>query len=215
MEIASETANQQVTLKIKKKNFVRRLYDWVLHWAETPYGSWALFILAFAESSFFPVPPDVLLIALAISVRDKAFKFALICSIASLLGGIIGYIIGFGFWNIASNYFYTYVPGFSHEAFNAVKGLYQRWDFFIIFTAGFTFIPYKIFTISSGVFEINFLGFIIASAFGRSARFFLVGGLIWKFGAPIKNFIDKYFNTLATIFVILLIGGFLLIKYLF
>lgn len=213
MEVTSETDKPTIAVPMVKKGFIRRLYDWVLHWAETPYGTWALFILAFAESSFFPVPPDVLLIALAISVKDKAFKFALICSIASLLGGIMGYVIGFGFWNIASHYFFTYVPGFSQEAFNTVKMLYKKWDFFIVFTAGFTFIPYKIFTISSGVFEINFLGFVIASALGRSARFFLVGGLIWKFGPPIKMFIDKYFNLLAILFAVLLIAGFVLLKY--
>ncbi|MFQ6115136.1 MAG: YqaA family protein, partial [bacterium] len=197
----------------EKKNIVRRLYDWVLHWAETPYGAWALFLLAFAESSFFPVPPDVLLIALAISVKEKAFKYALICSVASLVGGILGYIIGFAFWSVASDFFFAYVPGFSHEAFDTVGELYNKWDFFIIFTAGFTFIPYKIFTISSGVFGINFLGFIIASASGRSARFFLVAALIWKFGPPIKVFIDKYFNLLATVFALLLIFGFVLIQY--
>jgi len=91
--------------------------------------------------------------------------------------------------------------------------LYNKWDYFIVFTAGFTFIPYKIFTISSGVFGINFVGFVLASAIGRSVRFFLIAGLIWKFGQPIKKFIDKYFNLLATLFVILLIFGFILIKF--
>jgi membrane protein YqaA with SNARE-associated domain len=216
MRIISEaTKQQEAVISYERKNIVRRLYDWVLHWAETPYGAWALFLLAFAESSFFPVPPDVLLIALAIAVKEKAFKFALICSVASLLGGILGYIIGFGFWNITSDYFFTYVPGFSQEAFETVRELYKQWDFLIVFTAGFTFIPYKIFTISSGAFGINFWGFIIASAIGRSARFFLVGWLIWKFGAPIKGFIDKYFNLLAMLFVALLILGFVLIKYVF
>lgn len=195
------------------KNIVRKLYDWVLHWAETPFGGYALFFLAFAESSFFPIPPDVLLIALIISVRKKAFHYALICSVASLIGGMFGYYIGFSLWSITSHFFFTYIPGFTHETFSKVQDLYNKWDYFIVFTAGFTFIPYKIFTISSGVFGINFIGFVLASAIGRSARFFLIAGLIWKFGLPIKKFIDKYFNLLATLFVILLIFGFILIKF--
>lgn len=197
-----------------QQNIIRRLYDWVLSWAETPYGGYALFILAFTESSFFPIPPDVLLIALTISVRQKAFKYALICSVGSLLGGVFGYYIGFGLWHVLSDYFYAYVPGFSDEIFQEVQDLYRQWDFLIVFTAGFTFIPFKIFTVSSGVFEINFAGFLAASAISRSARFFLVAGLIWYFGPTIKSFIDKYFNLLALAFVFLLIFGFILIKFL-
>jgi len=204
---------EPITNKPQHVNIVRRLYDWVLHWAETPFGGYALFVLAFAESSFFPIPPDVLLIALAMSVRSKAFKYALICSAASLFGGIFGYYIGYGLWQVTSDFFFSYVPGFTPGAFEKVQDLYNKWDFLIVFTAGFTFIPYKIFTISSGVFEINFLGFLAASLISRSARFFLIAGLIWKYGAPIKKFIDKYFNLLATAFVILLIFGFILIKF--
>lgn len=214
MQEATPTARGEITsINTEKANMIRRLYDWVLHWAETPYGSWALFFLAFAESSFFPVPPDVLLVALGISVREKAFKFALICSIGSLLGGLFGYLIGYEFWNITSHFFFTYVPGFSEHTFDLVQELYKKYDFLIVFTAGFTFIPYKIFTISSGVFQINLFLFLLASALSRSARFFLVSLLIWKFGPPIKDFIDKYFNLLATLFIILLILGFILIKY--
>ena len=198
---------------MENKNIVRRLYDWVLSWADTPHGATALFILAFAESSFFPVPPDVLLIALAIGQRTKAFKFALICSSASLLGGVFGYVIGQQFWAVTSDYFFQYVPGFTAERFTQIQNLYSDYDFLIVFTAGFTFIPYKLFTISSGVFDINFVGFVIASAISRSARFFLISALIWKYGDPIKSFIDKYFNLLASLFVILLVVGFVLIKY--
>lgn len=201
--------------KAKTANIVRRLYDWVLHWADTPFGTYALFFLAFAESSFFPVPPDILLIALALSAREKSFRYALVCSVGSLLGGMLGYYIGFGLWGLTSQFFFTYVPGFTHETFDKVQQLYVQYDFLIVFTAGFTFIPYKIFTISSGVFGINFLGFFVASLISRSARFFLIAGLIWRFGAPIKRFIDKYFNLLATLFVILLILGFILIKFAF
>ena len=211
------------TIKTKdKKNVVRRLYDWVLHWAETPYGALALIILAFAESSFFPIPPDVLLIVLVLGARQKAFKYALYCSLASVAGGIFGYGIGhFLWWNLdgtsftgIANFFFANIPGFTTELFYNIKAAYDKWDFWIVFTAGFTPIPYKVFTVSSGAFQMNIFMFIIASVVGRSARFFLVAYLLWKYGANIKSFIDKYFNLLAMLFTVLLIGGFVLIKYL-
>lgn len=202
-------------------NMIRKLYDWVLHWAETPYGPMALFFLAFAESSFFPIPPDVLLIALALGVRKKSFSFALICSIASIAGGLFGYSIGHYLWWEGSAYsgvahfFFNNIPGFTEDLFMSIQKQYSEYGFLIIFTAGFTPIPYKIFTISAGAFNINIILFLIASAASRTARFFLVAGLIWKFGKPITAFIDKYFNLLTLIFAILFIGGFFFIKYLF
>ncbi len=193
--------------------FVRKLYDWVLHWAETPYGVPVLFILAFAESSFFPVPPDVLLIALAVSIPTRAFRYALACSIGSILGGMFGYVIGWQFYEQLG----VPILNFYHaqEKFQDVQRLYERYDFWIVFTAGFTPIPYKVITIASGVFDMNFMKFLFASAISRSARFFLVSGLIWYFGPMIKGFIDKYFNLLVIGFTIALIGGFILIKYFF
>ena len=191
---------------------LRKLYDWVLHWAETPYGSWALFLLAFAESSFFPVPPDVLLIALAISIPAKAFRYALICSLGSLLGGVAGYMIGYQFMDLVGFSIVDFY-GFA-EQYQAVGNLYNRYNAWAVGIAGFTPIPYKVFTISAGAFKINFVIFVIASAISRSARFFLVGWLIYKFGPGIRLFIDRYFNVLAFVFVALLIGGFILVKYL-
>jgi membrane protein YqaA with SNARE-associated domain len=199
----------------------RRLYDWMLHWAETPYGPIALFFLAFAEASFFPIPPDALLIALVLGARKKAFKFAMNCTLGSLFGALLGYAIGHFLWwgeggsfSSIAVFFFDNIPSFTHELFNNVRALYEQWDFWIIFTAGFTPIPYKVFTITSGAFEINIWMFIIASVVGRAGRFFLVAFLIWKFGDHIKNFIEKYFNLLAVTFTVLLIGGFVLIKYL-
>ncbi|MDO9515993.1 MAG: VTT domain-containing protein [Syntrophales bacterium] len=191
---------------------LRRLYDWVLHWAETPYGSWALFLLALAESSFFPVPPDVLLIALAISIPARSFRYALICSAGSLLGGVIGYVIGYQFMDLIGLRIVDFY-GFTQQ-YAAVGDLYNRYSAWAVGIAGFTPIPYKVFTISAGAFKINFIIFFIASAVSRSARFFLVGWLIYKFGPEIKRFIDRYFNILAFIFAVLLVGGFILIKYL-
>ncbi len=193
---------------------LRKLYDWVLHWAETPYGVPALFILSFAESSFFPVPPDVLLIALSIALPQRALYFALVCSIASICGGIAGYGIGWGIWGIVRDFFFAYVPGFTQQLFEYIREQYEQYNFWVVFTAGFTPIPYKIITVSAGVFNIHFAIFVMASAVSRSARFFIVAGLIYKFGPSIKTFIDKYFNILGYLFIILLIGGFIVIKYL-
>lgn len=199
----------------QKKNIVRRLYDWVLHWAETPYGTPALFTLSFAESSFFPVPPDVLLIALNMGKPKRSFYFALVCSIASVLGGMLGYFIGTALWHALSGFFFSYIPGFTPEIFAKVQTMYNEYGFAAVLIAGFTPIPYKVFTIASGVFGLNFPLFVLASAISRSARFFLVSTLIYLFGEPIKKFIDKYFNLLASAFVVLLILGFVAIKYLF
>ena len=193
----------------------RKLYDWVLHWAETPYGPLALFLLAMAESSFFPVPPDALLIALCLGAIRKSWRFALYTSLASVLGGILGYLIGFGLWGSVSPFFFKYVPGFTETAFQKVLLHYQESGFWYVFLAGFTPIPYKVFTIASGVFKLNFFLFLTASAISRSLRFFAVAALFRKFGPEIKTFIDKYFNLLAVLFFILLFGGFLAIKYLF
>lgn len=194
----------------------------MLHWAETPYGPIALFILAFAEASFFPIPPDALLIALVLGARSKAFKFAANSTIASVLGALLGYAIGHYMWWGTSNefsglaiFFFDNIPGFTHDVFYRVKNLYEEWDFWIVFTAGFTPIPYKVFTISSGAFEISLIPFVIASIISRAGRFFLVAFLIWKFGEQIKGFIDKYFNWLAIGFTVLLVGGFAVIKYVF
>lgn len=199
---------------------LRKLYDWVLHWAETPYGPIALFILAFAESSFFPIPPDALLIALVLGATTKAFRFALNCTFASVLGALLGYTIGHFLWWTPSNeftsiamFFFNNIPGFTEKLFFDVQKMYDQYDFWIVFTAGFTPIPYKVITISSGAFNINLPMFVFASVISRGARFFLVAFLIWKFGPQIRTFIDKYFNWLAIAFTVLLIGGFVVIKY--
>lgn len=197
----------------KKPGPVRRLYDWVLHWAETPYGGPALAILCFAESSFFPLPPDPLLIALCLGALRRSFRFAMVATVASVAGGVLGYWLGAGAWHVLSSYFFTYVPGVTPEAFSAVQGLYDKYDFWAIFLAGLTPIPYKVFTLSAGVFSINIGVFIVASVISRSLRFFLVAGLIYKFGAPISRFIDRYFELLATVFGILVVLGFVAIKY--
>ncbi len=195
----------------RKPGIVRRLYDWVIAWGETEYAPYALFALAFAEASFFPVPPDVLLIALAVSVPTKAFRFALICTTGSILGGILGYGIGdFGYEAIGK----PIVDFYDGESvMMLIKEQYETYGFWGVLIAAITPIPYKVFTISSGFFKFSFAQFLAASVLGRALRFFVLAVVIWKFGAPIKIFIDKYFNLLAIAFVILLILGFILIKF--
>ncbi len=194
---------------------LRSLYDWVLHWAHTPYGVPALFLLALAEASFFPVPPDVLLIALALALPAHAFRYALVASLGSVLGGMAGYGIGRGLWGGLEEFFFTYVPGFTAAGFERVQDLFRQYDFWTVFTAGFTPIPYKIITIGAGVFEINLAVFVLASVISRSLRFYLVAWLIHRYGVPVRAFIERYFNLLSLIFMVLLIGGFLALKMLF
>lgn len=191
----------------------RRLYNWVLHWANTPYGTWALFLLAFAESSFFPIPPDPLLIALAVARPRKALTFALVCSVGSVLGGCVGYLIGWQFMAAIGDRIVT-LYGLS-EKVSYIEALYNQYDAWAVAIAGFTPIPYKVFTIAAGAFKINFPVFVIASILSRSARFFIVGGLIRLYGETIQAFVEKYFDILAITFTVLLIGGFVAIKYLF
>lgn len=192
----------------------RRLYDWGLSWAQTPYGVPALFAISFAESSFFPLPPDVLLLALGVARPKRAFWYAGVCSVASVLGGLLGYVIGFFAWEASRELFFNYVPGFSREAFAQVQSLYNEYGFLAVTIAGFTPIPYKIFTIASGVFGMNVPLFVLASGFSRSARFFLEGALLYRFGARIQQILDRYFNLITIAFVVLLVGGFALVRFL-
>ena len=189
---------------------VKSLYDWMLHWAETPCGSWALGLLAFAESSFFPLPPDPLLIALALGAPDKALWFALICSAASVAGGILGYLIGMGLMGTVGSRILRFYG--AEAKWESIKRLFDRYDAWAVVIAGFTPIPYKVFTIAAGAFRIRFGTFVIASIIGRAGRFFLVAGLIYLYGDVIRTFIDRYFNLLSVAFIVLLVLGFLLVK---
>ncbi len=192
---------------------IRRLYDWVLSWANTPYGVPVLAVLAFVEASFFPIPPDVLLMALALAMPLKSYKFALVATLGSVAGGALGYLIGWGMWDLIGGYFYEYVPGVTAAGFEQVGGLFAQYGFWIIFAAGFTPIPYKIFTIAAGVFCINFPIFMLASFVGRGMRFFLVATLFYYFGKPARQLIEKYFNLLSILLLIAIIGVILLLKY--
>ena len=199
--------------KGEKPGAVRRLYDWVLHWASTPYGLWALLLLSLAESSFFPLPPDPLLMALCLGAPPKALRFAATATGASVVGGVIGYGIGAFAWELLQEPFFTYVPGVSLEAFARVQALYDRYDFWAIFLAGLTPIPYKVFTLSAGVFDINFGVFVTASVLSRGLRFFVVAGLIYRFGQSVSGFIDRYFNLLSWVFGLLVVLGFVVVEW--
>ena len=190
---------------------IRSMYDWVLHWATTPYALPALFCVAFVESSFFPIPPDILLIAMTVAVPALWVRFSLACSIASVLGGMFGYFIGYEFMDLIG----TRIVEFYHlqAKFEKIGALYDEHQAWAVAAAGFTPLPYKIFTLAAGAFKINFPTFVLASAISRSARFFLVAFIIHKFGPPIKVFIEKYFNLFSIVFFILLVLGFYLLKF--
>lgn len=184
---------------------LKALLVWVESFAATPYGDAALFGLAFLESSIFPIPPDVLLIALCLGQPQSAFWFALVCALGSVLGGMAGYALGF----------YGGRPlllrMFAREKVAAVERYYDRYNAWATGVAGLTPLPYKLFTISGGAFAIKFKIFVLASIVSRTARFMLVAGLIFIMGETAKQFIERYLNVLTIAFVILLILGFWLI----
>jgi membrane protein YqaA with SNARE-associated domain len=189
---------------------LKKLYDRCMTWIAGPYGSWALFAIAFIESSFFPLPPDVFLIAMCIAAPSRSFKYAAVCAVGSVLGGAFGYGLGFFFMESLGQQIISWYG--LEDKYLTVQELYRTYDAWAVGAAGFTPLPYKLFTITAGAFKLNFPTFLIASLLSRSARFFLVAAFIWKFGAPVQRYIDRYFNILSVVFMVLLIGGFVLIK---
>ncbi|MDG1728110.1 MAG: DedA family protein [Emcibacteraceae bacterium] len=190
---------------------IQKLYDTTLELADHPKALWFLAIISFAESSFFPIPPDVLLLPMILAAPTRAWKIALVCSVSSVLGGIFGYIIGAYFFDVVGQP----IVDFYHlqAQFERFSALYNDHGAIIVAVAGFSPIPYKVFTIASGVTNLDITTFIIASAVSRSARFFLVAALLWKFGEPIKEFVEKHLAKLALLFCVLLVGAFVMLKY--
>ncbi|TNE41888.1 MAG: DedA family protein [Alphaproteobacteria bacterium] len=191
---------------------LRRLYDYTMSLAARPRAMWFLGTVSFAESSFFPIPPDVLLIPMVLANRKKAWRIALLCSICSVLGGILGYAIGAVFFNWIGDpiiNFYGYA-----DKFDKFTEAYNEWGGWIVAFFGLTPFPYKVITIASGVTHLNLAIFMLASVLSRSLRFYLVAGLLWWFGEPIRDFIEKYLGLLTILFFVLLIGGFFALKYL-
>ena len=193
-------------------NFLKILYNWTLVKANHKNAKWYLFLVSFTESSFFPIPPDLLLIPMALASKTKAIFYAFICTIASVLGGLLGYAIGFFFYNSLG----FYIVEFYHlqNSFNIFENYYKEFGILIVIGAGITPFPYKFITIASGVFGLNIFLFIIVSIIGRGFRFYLIAILLYFFGDKIKLIIDKYFNILSIIFFILLVGSIYLIKFL-
>ena len=191
---------------------LRRLYDWTLDLAGHRHALWALFFVAVIESSFFIVPPDVLLIPMVLAARNRAWLIAGVCTVGSVLGGVLGYGIGmFAFEAMGRPILEMY---HAVAKFEEMRGLYNEYGALIVFSAGFSPIPYKVFTITSGVADMNILTFTVASIVSRGARFFLVAFLLWKFGETINTFIERYLAQLTLAFVVLLVAGFIALKYL-
>jgi membrane protein YqaA with SNARE-associated domain len=188
----------------------RRLYHWVLSWAEHPQATWALFTLAFAESSFFPIPPDVLLIALCLGRPRRAAWFAAVCTAGSVLGGLAGYAIGMGLYESVGRPILEFY-GLT-ERYAEVQELYRRYDVWAVGIAGLTPIPYKVFTVTAGAFGISLPGFFLASIVGRGLRFGIVAVLLRIWGEPAREFIDRHLGILTILFAVLLVGGFVLVR---
>jgi len=191
------------------------LYDWVLKWSARPRAGLALFLLALAEASVFPVPPDVLLIAIVLANPSRRLVAAARCTAGSVIGGVLGYGIGFGLWHVVRDFMFRYLGplGFTVHNFERVQNAYQGNAFLAVFTSGFTPIPYKVFTIAAGVFEIGMPVFLVASLLGRAGRFFLVAELVGRLGPRVLPFIEKYLGWLTLAFAALLILGFWVLKF--
>jgi len=188
-----------------------RLYARTLAIAGHRHAAAGLAGVAFLESSVFPIPPDVLLVPMVLAERARAWVLALVCTAASVLGGLAGYAIGFFLFEAVGEpilAFYGYM-----DAFAELRALYGEWGFWIVFAAGVTPIPYKVFTIASGVFALNPAVFVIGSALSRGLRFFAVSALLWWVGPPVRRFIDAHLNLVATAFVVLLVAGFVAVRY--
>lgn len=196
-----------------RPNWIRRLYAWTLSWAERPGGARAMAVLSFFESSFFPIPPDPLLMALTYSKPKAWWKFAFWCTASSVAGGVFGWWIGLQFWHVTQEFFFRVVPGFSPEVFEQVQALYLENAFLAILGAAFTPIPYKVFTIASGVFEVGLTVLVGASILGRGARFFLVAAVIRLFGPAIKPHLEKYLEWASVVMFLLGVAGFVAIKW--
>lgn len=188
------------------------LYDWTMRLSASRHAVWALAAVAFVESSFFPIPPDILLIPMILAARTRAWRLAAVCTVASVLGGYFGYFVGLTLFGTVGEPVIAFY-GMEH-AFEVFTEKYNELGAWIVFTFGVTPFPYKVVTIASGVTHLDPVVFGIASAASRGVRFFLVAALIWYFGPPIRNFVERYLGWCALAFVVLLVGGFLAIKFL-
>ena len=192
---------------------IKKLYNWTISLASHPFAIGFLAVIAFLESSIFPIPPDVLLIALVLASRDKAWIMASVCTVFSVIGGLFGYIIGFFLFTSIGDpilEFYGY-----QDHFSRFKSVYNDWGAWIVFAGGFTPLPYKFITIASGAVHLNLITFLVASIVSRGMRFFLESALLWYFGPPVRKIIEKNLNFFAILFFAILLLGFIVIRYVF
>lgn len=189
---------------------LRNLYDWTIRLAESRHALWALAVVAFLESSIFPIPPDVLMIPMILAAPRRAFLIAGVALAASVTGGMLGYYIGYGLFEVVGQPIIEFYG--KTEAAEEFAHTYNDWGAWAVLAAGVTPFPYKVITILSGWTGLNFGVFMVASVIARGLRFFIVAALLWKFGAPIRDFIEKRLGLMFTLFVILLLGGFYAVK---
>ena len=190
---------------------IKRLYDWTMGLSGRPRAKWALGGVAFIESSVFPIPPDILLIPMVLADRRRAWTLAMICTGSSVLGGLLGYAIGYYLFDQVGQpllAFYGYTAKFTE-----FQATYNEWGAWAVFIAGVTPFPYKVITILSGLTVLDPVTFIIASLLARGVRFFVVAGLLWYFGEPIRAFIERRLQLLTVVFCILLVGGFVVVRF--
>lgn len=202
---------EEIAVK-KTRNPLRWLYDWVLSWAHSRFGTAALAVLSFCESSFFPIPPDVLQIALSMERPKRSFHYALVSAVASVVGAILGWVIGFALWTWLEPVFVPHI--ISQANIDQVHLAFEEYGFWALFAAAFTPIPFKVFTITAGMMQMALVPFVAASLVGRGARFFLVATLLYIFGPTVKTWIDRWFGILTFAFLALIIVGFYSIKFL-
>ncbi|MEL6168481.1 MAG: YqaA family protein [Pseudomonadota bacterium] len=191
---------------------IRRLYDWTMSLAAHRHALWALAIVSFIESSVFPIPPDVMLIPMILAAPHRAWLIAGVCTLASVAGGAFGYWIGYALYETVGLPVLEFYG--KTDKFDEFAARYNEWGAWAVIAGGVTPLPYKLFTILSGSTGLNFTVFLIASLVARGLRFFLVAALLWKFGEPIRDFIEKRLGLVFTVFVVLLIGGFAALRYL-
>jgi len=189
------------------KNPLRKLYYWTIHWAETKFALPALFTVSFAEASFFPIPPDVLLMPMCFAQPKKWVRYAFWCTMGTVLGAVGGWLIGTYLWSVLSPYFFKYVPGFTPEQFEKVSQLFREYGFWIIIIKGLTPIPFKVITICAGACKVPLWTLIVASFLSRAARFYMVAGLIRAFGERVRPFLEKHLDFILFVgFLMLLLG---------
>ena len=190
---------------------IRRLYNWTLSLAQSEHALWALAVVAFLESSVFPIPPDIIMIPMIIARPNRAFLIAGVALVASVLGGLLGYYIGAGLFDVVGQPILDFYGKADAAAeFNA---RFKAWGAWAVLIAGITPFPFKVITIMSGWTGLNLGVFIISAIVARGLRFFIIAALLWKFGAPIRDFIERRLGLMFTLFLILLLGGFFLVKY--